>query len=248
MNRKHAFILALLFTLVISNCLYLFSKLDDSGKERVLVSRVIDGDTFETSDGRTVRLANINAPEKNVNSSYLSKEYLSKFTNKELLLDKITIEKYGRTLGRVYTTEGDYINLELVKKGFSSKFLVEESELSDFNKAEEKAVNEQMGIWSKSDYSDCIHLEIEEKKEELVIINSCNPINLNGWIIKDESRKQYKFNGFIYKELTLHSSIGIDNSKDLFWNSEQHIWNDDRDTAYLYDEEGKIVFHKSYGY
>src|SRR3954454_8645788 len=36
---------------------------DRHGLERVTVGRVIDGDTFETSDGRRIRLVGVNTPE-----------------------------------------------------------------------------------------------------------------------------------------------------------------------------------------
>jgi len=33
----------------------------------------------------------------------------------------------------------------------------------------------------------------------------------------------------------------MDNSTDLFWNSGRPIWNNDHDTAYLYNSQGELV-------
>ncbi|MEK6890273.1 MAG: thermonuclease family protein [Nanoarchaeota archaeon] len=248
MHKKHAIILAFLLTLLLSNTVFLFSQSDKYEITSITVARVIDGDTLVTSEGETVRLANINSPEKDSESSKVSKDYLSSFINKSLYLDKIKLEKYGRTLGRLYTQDNLYVNLELINLGLASKFLVDDSELKDFDKAEEKAVENQLGIWKESKYKYCISIEIYPKEEILKIENSCASVDLSGWIIKDESRKQYKFNTIIKNRLSLHSSIGNDNSTDIFWNEKTDIWNNDRDTLYLFDKEGNLAFHKSYGY
>ena len=101
MHKKHAIILAFLLTLLLSNTVFLFSQSDKYEITSITVARVIDGDTLVTSEGETVRLANINSPEKDSESSKVSKDYLSSFINKSLYLDKIKLEKYGKTLGRL---------------------------------------------------------------------------------------------------------------------------------------------------
>lgn len=249
MNRIHALTLALLLTLLIANTLFLFSTSnEDSNLREVIVGRVIDGDTFETDIGEVIRLANINSPEKSDNLPHYAFEYLSEFTNKTLMIDKIKVERYGRTLARIYDSRNNYINLEIVKKGFSSKFLVDESELKEFNKAENSAVDNAEGIWDISEFNRCLSGEIDEREEKVLILNSCTPIDMSGWMLKDESRKQYKFKIILNNGITLHSGTGNDSSTDIFWNSKENIWNNDRDTLYLFDKDKKIALHKSYGY
>ncbi len=248
MQKKHALILAICLTILISNTLFLFSVSEKEKLKFITVARVIDGDTLVTSSGETIRLANINSPEKSSNLSSLSKDYLSSFINKSIYIDIIKIEKYGRTLGKIYTQDNSYINLQLVNLGLASKFLVDESELKDFNKAEESAINNEKGIWKKSEFENCINIEIYKKEEYLMIENSCSSLNISNWTIKDESRKEYKFRTILYNTIILHSSSGNDNSTDLFWNEKTGIWNNDRDTLYLFDKENNLVFHKSYGY
>ena len=48
--------------------------------------------------------------------------------------------------------------------------------------------------------------------------------------------------------ITLHSGSGSDNSTDIFWNSRGDIWNNDRDSSYLFDSSGGIAQYESYGY
>jgi len=245
LNKKYALILAFLLAAVIANSAYLLK--DKNDLEPAIVARVIDGDTIELDDGRMVRLLNINSPEK---SSPLHKEslnFLKQYENKGIYLENEGVDKYKRTLGRIYS-ENIYLNLYLVKNGLASKFLVSESELSEFSDAESYAISNEKGIWEHSDYYKCISAEIKPIDEIIIIKSDCEEINIAGWILKDESRKEYKFNITISDNLILHSRQGNDNQTDLFWNSKTDIWNNDRDTLYIFDNENKIVLAEPYGY
>ncbi len=246
MEKKYAFIFAFIITILIAINFFLFKTQFSPQKEIVKISLVIDGDTLELEDGRRVRLANINAPEKKTHNYELAINYLNKFQNQSLELEIIGIEKYGRILARIYTP--DYVNLELVKQGFASKFLVEESELKEFANAEERAINAGNGIWKKSNFANCLESKIDKIKEEITIANQCHKLNIYSWILKDESTKYYKFKEIEIEKITLHTSIGRDNATDIFWNSKTNIWNNDRDSLYIFDKEGNLVHYKSYGY
>ncbi|MEK6888741.1 MAG: thermonuclease family protein [Nanoarchaeota archaeon] len=247
MNKKISFLIALALTVLISNIFFIFSE-SERELESVILARVIDGDTLELEDGRIVRLVNINSPEKSSPLYIKSLNYLKIYEKENIYIEKQGIEKYGRTLARLYSQDEKYLNLELVSLGLASKFLVEESELEAFDKAEKEAVKWNKGIWKSSNYSGCLNVEVSEEEEMVRIKNICNPFNLSGWILKDESRKQYKFNILLDSEVNLHSGSGNDNRTDIFWNSKTSIWNNDRDTIYLFDSENNIVFHESYGY
>jgi hypothetical protein len=207
--------------------------------------RVIDGDTLELNDGRIIRLVNINSPEKNFFNSDLSMNFLRAFVNETLLLEPLEKDLYNRTLGRLYSPE--YLNLEIVKLGLSSKAWVQESELSEFDEAEISAIKEERGIWIHSAYFSCFDSIIDPKKEVVQLENNCNITDTEGWTLKDESRKIFKFPKLNFKKINIHSGTGENNETDLFWKS-SNIWNNDRDTLYLFDEEGRIVHHESYGY
>ncbi|MEK6844292.1 MAG: thermonuclease family protein [Nanoarchaeota archaeon] len=246
MKRRHAFIFALAITLIMAVNAFLFSIDLSPSREKVKISRIIDGDTLELEDGRKIRFLNINSPEKNQPGHELAIDYLKNYENKTLEIEVTGMDKYDRTLARIYTP--DYLNLELVKKGFASKFLVEDSELEIFADAEKEAIKKSLGIWRKSIYYSCIDSNINEKDEYVIIENNCNKVNISSWILKDESRKIYQFQNIEIGRVILHTSYGKDNETDLFWNFETSVWNNDRDSLYLFDKESNIANYNSYGY
>ncbi len=246
MKTKHAFILALLITFLIASNFFFIKAQDKSNRQTVFVSRVIDGDTLELENGQTLRLLNINTPEKNEQGYQNAKDFLKSIENKTVEIEETGTDKYGRTLARIFDPE--YINLELVKKGLAKKFLVQDSELKDFINAEKQAIENELGIWKRSAYFSCFTSNIDEKLEIVHLKNNCKRINVRGWYLADESRKKYIFKSIYLNEVNFHSLSGRDNETDLFWSQTQNVWNNDRDTLYLYDSEDKIVNYNSYGY
>jgi len=108
------FLIAVLITIVI----YLIWNYFDSYKE---VSEVIDGDTFKTKDGKSIRLIGINAPEIGEPCSLEAKEKLGELIKgKKLRLEKDSEDKdeYGRILRYVYSDDV-FINSEMIKLGFA---------------------------------------------------------------------------------------------------------------------------------
>ena len=243
MKQKQALVLSALITLLIAFNIYFFS---NPYKQEVIISRVIDGDTFVTESGETIRLLNINTPESSRLGYEEAKIFLKQFENKTVLLEPLETDKYSRTLARVYTPE--YLNLRIVEKGLATKFLVNKNELSKFSKAEEKAIKNEQGIWKKSPYFNCINSQINKEDEFIILKNSCNEINIDSWILRDESRKEYTFNNIILGEIRLNTFQGIDNKREVFWGLSQNAWNNDRDTLYLFDKDWNLVHYESYGY
>jgi endonuclease YncB( thermonuclease family) len=248
MKLRYALILALLITGLIASNTYIAHTLSSktAEKENVMVSRVIDGDTLVLEDGRHLRLLNINAPEKDSPLSAKATAFLKALENKSVEIEITGMDKYNRYLARIYNPE--YINLELVSLGLASKFLVQEEELKTFSEAEKRAIDKSLGIWNKSVYFSCFNSRINEKDELVFIENKCDPIEVNGWQLKDESRKIYAFKDISLGSVSLHSSIGEDNSTDLFWNSKTDVWNNDRDSLYLFDSQGRIAHYETYSY
>src|SRR3989344_1081487 len=123
MNKKYALILSLLITGLIANTIYLFSSLEEDKLEIVVVERVIDGDTIVLQDGRSVRLANINSPEKSSPLYEPSLRETKKLENQTIQIEILGLDKYQRFLGRIYSP--NYLNLDLVYTGMASKFLVD---------------------------------------------------------------------------------------------------------------------------
>ncbi len=248
MDKKHAFFFALTITLLIAINISLIKLQFSPEKEReqAIIKRIIDGDTIELEDNRKIRLLNINTPEKNIPGSELATNYLKQYENKTIELEITGTDKYSRILARLYVPE--YLNLELVKKGMAVKFLVNKEERKLFAEAEKRAIDSSQGIWKKSFYYNCFQSKINSKEEVVTVTNNCNNLNIASWVLKDESRKLYHFNNMEIGRVNLHTKEGEDNEADLFWNSKTDVWNNDRDTLYLFDKNWNIAHYNSYGY
>jgi len=251
MQSKHALILAFLITGLIASNYFLFQIINKPELETALVARVIDADTIELSDGRTLRLLNINAPEKSFPNSALSTEFLKQYENKSIKFQITEKDKYFRELARIYSLNNDYLNLELVSNGLASTFLVESSELSKFKNSEIQAISQGKGIWKHSSYYDCITSTIDKELEVITLTNICDVLDLKSWKLKDESRKTFTFPNIKLnkaQKLILYSKEGTNNDFELYWQQKTNVWNNDRDTLYLFDSNGFIIHFNSYGY
>ena len=119
-------------------------------KEEVKVTKVIDGDTFETSDGETIRLLGINTPEEGEYYYEEAKDYLWYLIgNKEVELesDKTNKDWYGRKLRYVYI-DGKMVNSMMLERGYARLYLLRDQKYAtSFEYAEKKARGEKIGVW-----------------------------------------------------------------------------------------------------
>ena len=242
MEKGPAFLLAFLITALIAGN-YLFFTDAGVSRERVNIERVLDGDTVELTDGRHIRLTNINTPEKKLAYSELAKNYLIEFADENVELEDLGVDKYGRTLGRLYSGD-EYINLEIVRQGFAHSYIVFDGEEREFSKAEEKARNSKSGIWELSPYAECVSIKINKYDEYVEIRDSCG-VDFAGWTLKDESTKMYRFSQDAGDEFILYSGKGEDTGEKLYWGKGK-VWNDDKDRIFIRDSDGKLVFYDSY--
>jgi len=245
MEKRYALLISLLITLLIAGN-YLYFKADEIYPERdiVVISRVIDGDTVELEDGRIIRLLNINTPEKGRAFSEEASNFLKQFENQAVELEITGVGKYGRILGRLYGNA--YLNLELVKLGLAHQYLGEENEIDEFKKAEQEAREKGLGIWEKSEHYDCLSVEINKYDEFVIIEDKCG-VDFSSWTIKDESTKNYVFDTNWEGEVSLYSGEGVDKENELYW-GRGNVWNDDKDSIFIRDEKGLLVYYDSYGY
>lgn len=72
-----------------------------------------------------------------------------------------------------------------------------------------------------------------------------SPVSLDGWKIEDEGSKHtYTFPSYTLNAgstVTVYTGEGTNTATELYWGSKSTIWNNDGDTAYLYDDSGKLV-------
>jgi micrococcal nuclease len=224
-------------------------------KEKIHVTRVIDGDTLEGGN-ITVRLLGINTPERGEMYYEEAKKFLEgRVLNKTIELEygKEKIDMYGRTLAYVYYN-GELINREIVKQGYGNYYFPQgkDSRYYDFVSSWEECIENNINLCEKSKEicSGCLILEeFDWEKEKIVIKNSCsNTCSMKGWYVKDEGRKKYVFNILLEgsNRVVLHSGEGRDKGNDLFWGRKDYVWTDSGDSIFLYDDKGNLVLWESY--
>lgn len=119
------------------------------------VTRVIDGDAFETETGEKVRLIGINAPEISDIFGQEAKQYLSDLIENKIVdlqTDNTSNEQdhYQRLL-RYVIIDGVDINKKMVSDGFAFAYLKYKfSKSGDYAQAQIKARETNKGIWSNS--------------------------------------------------------------------------------------------------
>lgn len=132
--------------------------------EKVLVSKVVDGDTIELADGRTVRFIGIDTPETvdprrpvGCFGKEASNEAKKLLSGKEVVLQKDVsdTDKYRRLLRYVFLPLGNnqvlFVNDYLVREGFA-KVLTYPPDVKyngQFRQAEREAREENRGLWGK---------------------------------------------------------------------------------------------------
>jgi endonuclease YncB( thermonuclease family) len=117
----------------------------------VTADHVVDGDTFEGSDGTTYRLAAIDAPESGTEHGPAATRRLT-----ELLTGRLTIElgevapidRYGRTLAYVFAGE-TFVNETLVREGLATESFYGDNVMyrHRYLDAQAAAQAEGLGIW-----------------------------------------------------------------------------------------------------
>lgn len=91
----------------------------------------------------------------------------------------------------------------------------------------------------------------EINKEFVVITNTGDRArNLTSWVLRDAQGNRFVFPEFRLNSgaiVRIRSGIGSNDRNDLFWGKSHYIWNNNEDTAYLKNRNGRVVSRCSYG-
>lgn len=134
------------------------------------MTRVIDGDTFETETGEKVRLIGINAPEMSDFYGLEAKKYLTNLIeNKVVLLQTDNIssnrDRYQRLL-RYVIIDGVDVNKKMVSDGFAFAYLKYKFSKSDlYENAQIQAREMNLGIWGNSQNAISQKQQFDESQE-----------------------------------------------------------------------------------
>lgn len=224
---------------------------------------VVDGDTIKLNN-QYIRLIGINAPEKGQYYFEEAKnrlEELIKGKSIKLEKDKEDKDSFGRLLRYVFADD-IFVNLELVREGYAYVLDVQTNlkYIEQLKKAEEIAKEKKVGIWKKP-YSFCISIEkfnfnakgndnSNLNDEYVVFKNNCDfSINLTNWKIKDKTNNTFIFSKFVLNpksSFVLYSGSGENSETELYWNSKKAIWDNKKDTLFLFDDEDTLILKYSY--
>jgi len=175
--------LFILFLSLLGNTFFLKQNYD-----RTIVTKVIDGDSFELADGRRIRLLSVDAPEKDRCFYQESRDHLdSLLYGKNVDLKNIVTDDYGRQLANVYV-DGQLVNLDMLNSGLVRFVYTQNPYYEDMKSATRKAKEHNLGIFSpqcrnKTAPADCL-IKGNTKNGNIYHLPSCRSYKL---VIVDES-------------------------------------------------------------
>jgi micrococcal nuclease len=234
------------------------------GLETATVAQIVDGDTVDLRDGRTVRYIGLNTPERDqpyYNEAKEANRRLVEGKTVALEWDVETVDQYGRNLAYLWV-DGVLVNREIVWQGFANAFTVPPNVRyeAEIRAAEQAAREAGRGLWAGSEATLAIvHIEADApgsdsdnpNGEWIEIANQGDsPVQMIDFTLKDEANHIYTFGDFTVppdQSFRLYSGQGQDNPDELYWGlSGESIWNNDGDAAFLRDGEGALVDSYSY--
>lgn len=229
------------------------------GLESATVAQVIDGDTIELADGRRVRYIGINTPERNqpfYAEATDTNRQLVAGKQVQLEFDVDTFDQYGRTLGYIWV-DGLLANREIVARGFANAYTVPPNVKyeAEFRTAEKAAREAKRGLWAGADVAlkitdlnaNAPGSDNENPNGEWIEVTNQGgePVLMTGYTLKDEANHIYTFADFTLPpgaSFRLFSGQGQDSPTELYWGyTNDSVWNNDSDTAFLRDAEGGLV-------
>ena len=240
----------------------------------VVVTRIIDGDSFELSiDGRDdeARLIGVNAPEgEECFGDAARAGFSDRITGEEVFIETAGPERddFGRLL--VYVHAGSLlVNEQLVVDGLAVARDQSGHRLAeDFEAAEATARDGERGLWAPDACGepttaavviadiepDAPGRDNENPNGEWIDIRNTgeSAADLSGWVVKDEStRHRFELEAdFVLaagQTVRLYSGCGTDSATELYWcNVDDAVWNNGGDTVFLLDANGSAVDTLSY--
>jgi competence protein ComEC len=99
---------------------------------------------------------------------------------------------------------------------------------------------------SSSTESNVYVSDLNLKDEWVKVTNKgSSPVSLDGWKIEDDGKKHtYSFPSYTLgagSSVTVYTKKDTNSATELYWGSSNPIWNNEGDTASLYDNNGQLV-------
>ncbi len=138
----------------ILSLLFLFCSSAEAKTVQGRVTGITDGDTIKVLVGREqikIRLYGIDTPEKKQAFGQAAKKKISSILTPLVSIEEKDTDRYGRTIGIVYTSTGTNVNEEMVRTGYAYVYrkYCKSSFCSDWLDQESNARNERLGLWQE---------------------------------------------------------------------------------------------------
>lgn len=226
-----------------------------------IVAAVIDGDTIRLDDGRTVRYLGVNTPEYGQPFYEEAKRF-----NEQLVIGKpVRLEtpgkerdRYGRELAYVFV-EDTLINSQIVAEGWGHIFILQPlPKANEWLPLQKRAQEQRKGIWRNGLRGPLkvTTVQADAKGDDRrnphgEYLRLCNvsdrPVDLQGFTVQDNARHRFVFpSGTLVPGATalLVSGSGknaVRRGQLVFYWGSGPIWNNDGDSASLFDPRGELV-------
>ena len=116
------------------------------------LKRISDGDTVVTTEDTRIRLWGIDTPERDQSYGSDATEALTEMlNNQQLYLETKDVDRYGRTVGVIYTGVGVEVNLEMVCDGNAWWYERYAKRATDYEQCQEDAQKNKRGLWAEED-------------------------------------------------------------------------------------------------
>ena len=123
-----------------------------SGNTPFKLKRTSDGDTIVALDDTRIRLWGIDTPERDQPYGNKAKKALESMLRRETLYLEIkNVDRYGRTVGVIFTADGDDVNLEMVCNGYAWWYERYAKEATDYKQCQKDAQKNKRGLWAQDD-------------------------------------------------------------------------------------------------
>lgn len=118
----------------------------------ITLKRVSDGDTIVTSDDTRIRLWGIDTPEIDQRyGSHATAALTEMLYEQQLYLETKDVDRFGRTVGVIYTAGGDEVNLEMVCNGHAWWYERYAEKAIEYKQCQEDAHRNKRGLWAEED-------------------------------------------------------------------------------------------------